>query len=318
MTDRPIRAGRYAAIDIGTVTSRLFVADVDERGAIEGIARDIAITNLGTGVDASGRLAADAIERVGAKVDEFAAQIAQLENDGAAIDVSAVATSAARDASNSDELVARLRRAGVELNIIPGEREAALSFTGATSAFPGEKAVVIDVGGGSSEIIAGQAGAELEHAHSFQIGCRRVTERFFTQDPPGAELVGKGASWIADEMRDYLTVLGDEGFFAGRVIAVAGTATSIVSMREQMEVYDSSRVHGAVVTRRDLDELIEKLQDMPLADRQRIVGLNPQRAPVILAGIVILRQIMEVTGIDEFTVSESDILQGIVLAAASE
>lgn len=318
MANRPIRAGRYAAIDIGTVTSRLFVADVDEHGAIEGIARDIAITNLGTGVDASGRLAADAIERVGAKVDEFAAQIAQLENDGAAIDVSAVATSAARDASNSDELVARLRRAGVELNIIPGEREAALSFSGATSAFPGEKAVVIDVGGGSSEIIAGQAGAELEHAHSFQIGCRRVTERFFTQDPPGAELVEKAACWIADEMRDYLTVLGDEGFFAGRVIAVAGTATSIVSMREQMEVYDSSRVHGAVVTRRDLDELIEKLQDMPLADRQRIVGLNPQRAPVILAGIVILRQIMEVTGIDEFTVSESDILQGIVLAAASE
>ena len=100
-------------------------------------------------------------------------------------------------------------------------------------------------------------------------------------------------------------------------IAVAGTATSIVSMREEMEVYDSTRVHGAVVTRADLDALIAKLQDMPLVDRQKIVGLNPQRAPVILAGIVILQQIMEVTGIDEFTVSESDILQGVVLATAS-
>ena len=311
------KPGRYAAIDIGTVTSRLFVADVDEAGAIENVARDIAITNLGTGVDASGRLAADSIERVGAKVDEFAATIAKLEEEGTPITTCAIATSAARDAANSDELVERLHQAGVELHIIPGEREAALSFSGATSAFPGEKAVVIDVGGGSTEIIAGMAGGALEHAHSFQIGCRRVTERFFTQDPPGAELVGKAAEWIADEMAEYLGMLIEGGYMAGRVIAVAGTATSIVSMREEMEVYDSTRVHGAVVTRADLDTLIAKLQDMPLADRQKIVGLNPQRAPVILAGIVILQQIMEVTGIDEFTVSESDILQGVVLATAS-
>ena len=118
-------------------------------------------------------------------------------------------------------------------------------------------------------------------------------------------------------MAEYLGMLIEGGYMAGRVISVAGTATSIVSMREEMEVYDSTRVHGAVVTRADLDTLIAKLQDMPLADRQKIVGLNPQRAPVILAGIVILQQIMEVTGIDEFTVSESDILQGVVLATAS-
>ncbi|MBO4352096.1 MAG: Ppx/GppA family phosphatase [Eggerthellaceae bacterium] len=317
MSTNLYKPGRYAAIDIGTVTSRLFVADVDETGAIQGAARDIAITNLGTGVDASGRLAADAIERVGSKVDEFAAVISRLEKDGRSVMVRAIATSAARDAANSDELVERLRRAGVELTIIPGEREASLSFAGATSAFPGEKAVVIDVGGGSTEIIAGMAGGALEHAHSFQIGCRRVTERFFTQDPPGEALVGKAATWIADEMADYLGVLGEEGFFDGRVIAVAGTATSIVSMREEMEVYDSSRVHGAVVTRGDIDALISKLKDMPLADRQRIVGLNPQRAPVILAGVVILQQVMDVAGINEFTVSESDILQGVVLAEAS-
>lgn len=316
MTTPAYTPGRYAAIDIGTVTSRLFVADVDEKGVVAQVTRDIAITNLGTGVDASGRLAADSIERVGAKVDDFASKIAELERVGAPVSVRAIATSAARDASNSDELVERLRQAGVELNIIPGEREAALSFAGATSAFPGEKAVVIDVGGGSTEIIAGMAGGTLEHAHSFQIGCRRVTERFFSQDPVGPELVNEAAAWISDEMRDYLTMLVDGGYMAGRVIAVAGTATSVVSMREQMEVYDSSRVHGAVVTSSDLDALISKLQDMSLAERQRIVGLDPQRAPVILAGLVILRQIMEVAGIGEFTVSESDILQGVVLSAA--
>lgn len=308
--------GRYAAIDIGTVTCRLLVADVDENGAITTVARDIAITNLGTGVDASGRLAADSIERVGAKIDDFAAQIAHLEEDGPSVTVKAIATSAARDASNSDELVARLNRAGIELDIIPGEREAALSFSGATSAFPGEKAVVIDVGGGSTEIIAGTAGGALEHAHSFQIGCRRVTERFFTQDPVGAELVAHAGTWISDEMANYLAVLSEGGYLSGRVIAVAGTATSVVSMRERMEVYDSTRVHGAVVSCDDLDGLIGRLQDMPLADRENIVGLNPQRAPVILAGLVILRQIMEVAHIDEFTVSESDILQGVVLATA--
>ena len=310
------KPGRYAAIDIGTVTSRLFVADVDENGAIEGVARDIAITNLGTGVDASGRLAAESIERVGAKVDEFAAAISDLEADGPAIAIKAIATSAARDAANSDELVARLARAGVELDIIPGELEASLSFSGATSAFPGEKAVVIDVGGGSTEIIAGMAGSAPEHVRSFQIGCRRVTERFFVQDPPGAELVAKAAEWIAGEMRDYLQELAGEGYLNGRIIAVAGTATSVVSMREQMEVYDSSRVHGAVVTSADLDALIDKMQDMPLADREHIVGLEPKRAPVILAGLVILRQVLEVSGAGSFTVSESDILQGVVLAAA--
>ena len=308
--------GRYAAIDIGTVTSRLFVADVDSDGAIAAVMRDIAITNLGTGVDASGRLAADSIERVGAKVDEFAEKIAGLEADGPTVNVKAVATSAARDASNSDELIGRLRRAGVELNIIPGELEAALSFSGATSAFPGEKAVVIDVGGGSTEIIAGMAGGSPQQVRSFQIGCRRVTERFFEQDPPGSALVAQAAHWIGSEMREYLETLAVDGYLAGRIVAVAGTATSIVSMRERMEVYDSTRVHGATVTRADLDALIENLQDMPLAERERIVGLDPQRAPVILAGLVILQQILEVTGADGFTVSESDILQGIVLDEA--
>lgn len=308
--------GRYAAIDIGTVTCRLFVGDVDERGAITGIDRSIAITNLGTGVDASGRLAADAIERVGATIDGYAARIAELEQDGPAITVHAIATSAARDASNSNELIARLRQAGIELDIIPGEQEAKLSFSGATSAFPGEKAVVIDVGGGSTEIIGGSAGEAPARVRSFQVGCRRVTERFFEQDPPGAQLVDKAGEWISEEFAAYLGELESEGFLSGRIIAVAGTATSVVSMREQMVEYDSSRVHGAFVTCDDLQNLITTLQDMPLEERQRFVGLEPKRAPVIVAGLVILRQILRVAKLEGFTVSESDILQGVVLDSA--
>lgn len=316
MSEPPCPARRYAAIDIGTVTCRLLVADVDEGRQIREVFRDREIANLGVGVDSSGRLAEDAIERVGTTIDRFAEKIAELESEGTPISVRAVATSAARDASNSDELVARLAKAGISLEVIPGELEAALSFSGATSAFPGEKAVVVDVGGGSTEIIAGMAGGAPAISHSFQMGCRRVTERFFEEDPPGAALVERAAVWVAAQLVDYMENMFEEGYIPGRVIAVAGTATSIVSMRESMEVYDPNRVHGAVVTREDMDDLVEKLQDMPLADREKIVGLDPQRAPVILAGLIILQQLMDIAPASEFTVSECDILHGIVLDAA--
>ena len=153
-------------------------------------------------------------------------------------------------------------------------------------------------------------------AHSFQIGCRRVTERYLHDDPPTPAQLSEAASWIADEMREYIGKLGEGGFLDGKLIAVAGTATSIVSMRERMEVYDSSRVHAAVVTRGDLDALIERLSAMTVEQRREVVGLEPQRAPVIVAGLLILKQILEVSGAGSFTVSEYDILHGVVLASA--
>ena len=316
-TEGAFKPGRYAAIDIGTVTCRLFVADVNSEGAISKVAYDLNITNLGEGVDETNRLTPQAIERVGSTIDRFAQHIAACESDSCPVSVMAVATSAARDAENSDELLDRLAQAGVTLSIVPGEREAALSFMGATSAFPGEKAVVIDVGGGSTEIIAGTAGAPPVRAHSFQIGCRRVTERFFKEDPPASESLYQAATWIAGEMQEYLTELCGADLLDGRVIAVAGTATSVVSMREEMVVYDSDAVHGATVTRADIDALLERLSALPLAERERVIGLEPRRAPVIVAGILILQQIMETAGVDELTISESDILQGIILASAS-
>lgn len=310
-------SGRYAAIDIGTVTARLLVADVAANGEIEELARETAICNLGVGVDKTGRLADEAIKRVGEVVERFTEVIAGLQpSEGAPIVVTANATSASRDAENSDDFVDVLARLGVELSVIPGEKEASLSFAGASSAFPGERVVVLDVGGGSSEIIAGQAGAGLAHAHSFNIGCRRVTERYFSDDPPSASQIQEAGAWIGDSMHDYLHMLKEDGFDSCRVIAVAGTATSVISMREQMEVYDSARVHGAVATRDDIDSLLTRLAGMTLEERKQVVGLDPGRAPVIVAGVVILQQIMDQLGVDEFTVSERDILHGIILDAA--
>ena len=350
------KPGRYAAIDIGTVTARLLVADVEADGTITELKRDTAICNLGVGVDKTGVLDPAAIARVEEVVGRFVRTIDELQpaDAGSSIVVTANATSASRDAKNSGDFVNVLAKLGITLSVIPGEKEAALSFAGATSAFPGERVVVLDVGGGSSEIIAGQAGGEPVHAHSFNIGCRRVTERYLHDDPPAQQQLDDAAAWIADEMREYLGKLVADGFggtadaacepceasceggAAGagagaqdlgeeaskdaascRVVAVAGTATSIISMREQMDVYDSSRVHGAVATREDIDGMLARLGAMTLDERKQVVGLDPGRAPVIVAGMLILQQIMQGLGTDSFTVSERDILHGIILDAAS-
>ena len=314
--DGHFNPGAYAAIDIGTVTCRLLVAEVGPDGCLSEILRDREVANLGMGVDETGRLAPDSIERVGSAIDRFASQVAALSEDGLPVSTVAIATSAARDASNSDKLVARLAQAGVNLRIIPGQKEAALSFIGATSVFPGAETVVIDVGGGSTEIIAGVAGDTPVRAHSFQIGCRRVTERFFKEDPPSAQSAEEAAHWMRGEFSGYLGELREAGLLGGQVIAVAGTATNVVSMRDEMAVYDSDAVHGQEVTRPDIDALVERLRVMPLSQRECVVGLEPRRAPVIVAGLLILQQIMEVAAIDRFTVSEFDILQGVILDAA--
>ena len=310
-------SGRYAAIDIGTVTARLLVADVADDGALTELARDHAICNLGVGVDKTGLLDPHAIGRVAEAVGRFVQTIGSLQPEGEEpVRVIAKATSASRDAENSGEFVSALAKLGVDLQVIPGESEAALSFSGATSAFPGEKVVVLDVGGGSSEIIAGEAGGLPQHAHSFNIGCRRVTERYFQSDPPSSGELADAGEWIAEEMADFLGTVARDGYASCRTIAVAGTATSIISMREQMEVYDSDRVHGSTATLADVDGLLGKLAGMTLDERKQVVGLDPGRAPVIVAGLLIIRQIMGVLGIDSITVSERDILHGIILDAA--
>ena len=296
------------------MTCRLLVADVGEDGSVDELRRETVICNLGVGVDKTGRLAPESIERVGTAIEGFVAAMRELQPEsGEAIPVKAVATSASRDAENAADFKARLAQAGLSLDIIPGEREAALSFAGASSAFPGERVVVLDVGGGSTEIIAGQAGGVPDRAHSFNVGCRRVTERFFEQDPPSADDLARAAAWIREEFAAYFDELRAAGFLGGRIVAVAGTATSVVSMREQMVEYDSSRVHHAVVTRADIDAALDRLAHMTCDERRHVVGLDPGRAPVIVAGLLILQQIMELAGAESFTVSECDILHGIIL-----
>ena len=294
--------GRYGALDIGTVTCRLLVADVED-GRIIDVDKEYAITDLGVGVDATGRLSEAAIERVLACVDRYLEVLARYDTPEHPVRrLIAMATSASRDAANGPEFAARLAERGITLAVIPGSREAQLTFLGASSDFPGENLLVEDP-------VA---------SHSFNIGCRRVTERFFRDDPPTPDQMDAARQWIRETMASYFEGLATAGFAIDRVVAVAGTATSVVSIREAMEVYDSSRVHKAVVAAGELAAIEERLAAEPLEERKATVGLDPKRAGVIVAGFVILEEVLALAGADAYTASESDILHGMIFEAARE
>ncbi|MBR5259860.1 MAG: Ppx/GppA family phosphatase [Eggerthellaceae bacterium] len=309
----------------------MLVADVVDGRVVE-LAKEYAITNLGEGVDATGELKPEAMQRVADTIDRYiSVRDSFIDENHPAIKTVTVATSASRDAANADEFAQLLACRGIELSVIPGEREAALSFAGASSDFAGERIMVVDIGGGSTEVIVGEAGQTPEKSHSFNIGCRRVTERFIHSDPPSSEEMRAARAWIREGMGWFFDDLrkGDgceaccteevsKGSGVDRVVAVAGTATSVVSIREQMTVYDSARVHGALVTADELREVTELLAGIPLAQRECVVGLDPKRAPVITAGMLILEETLTLAGASSFTASESDILQGIVLAASQD
>lgn len=313
---------RVAAIDIGTVTCRLLIADADpETMAVVPVERHAEITDLGEGVDATGVLKEEAMERTALQVARYLERVqAPCDGGPAAEALVAVATSASRDAANAADFVSRLARKGVQLSVIPGQREAELSFSGAADGYAGQPVTVVDIGGGSTEVIAGVChpgpggGVQIFARRSFDVGCRRMTERFLRSDPPADGELEEARRWAQAEMEGFIRELPR----TERLIAVAGTATTAVSIREAMEVYDPDRVHGEVVTRSQLRGIYDRLRAMPLAERRTVTGLQPQRASVIVAGFLILDAVLEAAGADRFTVSEHDILQGIVLDAAAK
>lgn len=311
-----MKAKRFAAIDIGTVTCRLLVADVVD-GSLDEQLRRVEITNLGQDVDKTGVLRKDAIGRVSRTIAEYRRDIDALQpTEEPEIPITALATSASRDAENAQELIDELAKSRVSLCVIPGEREAALSFKGASSVYAGERLLVVDVGGGSTELVFGRGGEDPEFRHSFDIGCRRVTERFLPSDPPTAKELDAAAAWIRETMDPIIARALAEGCACDRVVAVAGTATSMVSIDSKMVDYNPAQVDGSFVSLDTLKRIYAELASMPLAERERVVGLEPKRAPVIVAGALILQIVLELVGSPGFTVSESDILQGIIMDAA--
>lgn len=303
---------RLAAIDIGTVTTRLLVADVSDDGIVE-VDRSTDITHLGEGLASSGHLSEGAMHRVSEVIGGYAETMRSLGVER----FQALATSASRDAANSERFVAMLVSRGVEPTIIDGQREAELAFWGATAERSGEGMLVVDCGGGSTELVMGDvtAGGALREAHitaarSIDVGSRRMTERFLHGDPPTRNEIAEARGWAAEELRGYFELLDQR---PKQVIGLAGTATSLAAIRLQLEVYDSAAVHGYELSGADIADAVEHLASLPLDARRHVKGLHPERAGVIVAGALIFETILALSGLDSMVVSEHDILYGILL-----
>jgi exopolyphosphatase/guanosine-5'-triphosphate,3'-diphosphate pyrophosphatase len=303
---------RVAVVDIGTNSTRLLIADVVDGRVTDELARESIVTRLGQGVDATGALADEAMDRVFDVLDRYRHQIERLDVEG----TTAVLTSAVRDASNGAAFTETVReRYGLEARTIAGDEEAGLTFLGATSERDdGGRLVVIDIGGGSTEFVVGASGAVSFHV-SVQAGVVRMTERHLHGDPPHPDEVAA----MVDDVRTVL----HEGVPPGvrqtvdAGVAVAGTATQSAAIELGLEPYDPKRVHGHVLDAGVLEELLARLAALSDEDRRKVPGLDPARAPTIVAGVAMLRECLRLFGLDRVEVSEHDILRGAALRRAA-
>jgi exopolyphosphatase / guanosine-5'-triphosphate,3'-diphosphate pyrophosphatase len=302
---------RVAVIDVGSNSTRLLVADVD--GGVSVVERQSRVTRLGRGVDLSGQLADEAIEAACAAIGDYVA----ICRDTGVENVAAIATSAVRDASDGAAFVAELReRFALSACVLGGEEEARLTYRGATAEQPPEMlTLVIDIGGGSTEMIVG-SGTEIDFHVSLQAGVVRHSERHISTDPPAAAeleaLAGDVRGLIADARRGHEEVGAEAG------IAVAGTPTSLAAVELGLDPYDPARVHGHVLSLETIQRELSRFASTPLAERAKVVGLHPDRAPTIVAGCVILIEAMRAFGLERIEASEHDILYGMALAMASQ
>ena len=305
---------RVAVVDIGTNSTRLLIADVDaSTGRVSEVVRRSTVTRLGAGVDGSGRLSDEGMERV---FDVLADYRAQIDAAGGVDACPAVLTSAARDAANGEQFTRRVREDFLlDARVIAGEEEARLSYLGATSgrAAGGGPIVVLDIGGGSTEMIVGE-GSELRFHVSTQAGVVRQSERHIRHDPPLPREVDAIALEAGEIFRAAVPVdLREE---VSALVAVAGTATSVAAIDQALEPYDSARVHGYVASRETCEAILGRLAAMTEAERRAVPGLHPDRAATIVAGCVFLVAALEVFGMERFEVSEHDILYGVALTSA--
>jgi exopolyphosphatase / guanosine-5'-triphosphate,3'-diphosphate pyrophosphatase len=303
---------RIAVVDMGTNSTRLLVVDVAEDGRLEEVERQTHVTRLGDGVDASGRLAGDAMERAHDRLGEYAEMARKLE----ATKTVAVATSAVRDSENGEEFAADVReRHGFEMRVITGDEEARLTFLGATSGRDpaGGATLVIDIGGGSTEYVVGTPGSGPDFHVSTRLGSVRQTERHLTADPPGGDelhALSVAAQRIVEE-----GVPAEIREAVEKGIAVAGTATSLAAIDQELEPYDPEMVHGYELVLGECERILARLAAVPLEERRETPGLHPDRAPTILAGAVILIESMRAFSLEAVEISEADILHGVALEA---
>ncbi len=293
---------RVAAIDCGTNTIKLLVGDLPDVDV-----RELRMVRLGQDLDRTGRIADEALERAFAAIDEYAAIIKSYDVPPSRVRF--VATSASRDASNADVFVAGVRdRIGVEPEVVSGADEAALSFDGAVRNLarpPAEPVLVIDIGGGSTELILGRNAPDA--ADSMDIGSVRMHERHLHSDPPTRAEID---ACVAD-IDAHLDACPVSPADAATVVGVAGTVTQLAAVALELPAYDREAVDQSVFSRAQVQATVDRLLAMTVAERRALPSMHPGRADVIGAGALILSRVLRRAGVDSLVVSEADILDGI-------
>jgi exopolyphosphatase/guanosine-5'-triphosphate,3'-diphosphate pyrophosphatase len=301
---------RVAVIDIGTNSTRLLIADVESPAVYE-VERRTTVTNMGRGVDHTATICSDAIEDVCGVIADYKACYEEMGADR----VMAIATSAVRDAVNGEAFIAELReRFELDARMLTGGEEARLTYLGATAHRPeADPTLVFDIGGGSTELIVG-TGRDVGFHTSLQAGTIRHSERHLISDPPDPHELEDLAADIRNLIERAIAAQPDDR--PTRAIAVAGTPTSLAAIDQGLEPYDPDRVHGYHLGLKRVQRMLSRLSALPLAERLRVPGLHPGRAPTIVTGTVILVQVMRAFGLQEIEVSELDILHGSALSAS--
>lgn len=310
---------RVGAIDCGTNSIRLLVADVDGPDLRE-VVREMTVVRLGEGVDRTGAFSQAALDRTFAACDDYAATLDRIGVQRLRF----VATSASRDVSNRSAFFDGVReRLGVAPEVISGAEEARLSFRGAVEGLPADliamPTLVVDIGGGSTEFVlgdrSGDGAADVEAAVSVNIGCVRMTERHLHGDPPSDEEIARVESDVAAALDEAAAAVPLER--ARSLVGVAGTVTTLVALIHGLAAYDPAEIHGREATLPEIDELTERLLAMPRAERAELPVMHPGRVDVIGGGALVLRAIMRRTGLPVIA-SETDILDGVARSLAED
>ena len=294
-------------IDIGTNSCRLFIAELENTSEGKKIKRelvkDVEIVKLGEGVNKTHNLNPNAIKRTLDCLKKYKEKASSygVEN------IRAFATSAVRDAENREIFLQEVLKLGIKIECISGKTEATLNFLGNSLVFK-DRILVVDIGGGSTEFTLGKD-KSIDFIQSINIGAVRATEKFFSDNDYSEEKLEKCKAWIRKNL-EILKTIKDRDF---KLIGVAGTATTQISVRDKMEIYDSSKVHMATLTLDELKENLSLFLSKNFEERKKIVGLEEKRADVIIAGTLILLTILEELNQDKIIISESDNLSGCLL-----
>jgi exopolyphosphatase / guanosine-5'-triphosphate,3'-diphosphate pyrophosphatase len=315
---------RLASFDLGTNSTRILVADCDGTRT-ETVDRRMAITRLGEGVDETHRLAPVAVERTESAIASFVGEMKPL----GPVAVAAAATSAVRDCENGQEFLDSAEELiGARPLVLAGDDEARLSFLGSVSDLAEElegnpgTVLVFDIGGGSTELIVGEAPLALEDGviklgdlalKSIDVGCVRMSERFLrATDPPSPVSVGRMESFIVARLKPAMETLtrGKEPVLA---VGLAGTVTTLSGINLGLDEYDTGRIHHSRLTRAQVEDTFRRLASVPVEERRQVMGLEPGRADIIVGGTAVLRVVMDLFGLEEILVSEKDILDGLVI-----